>query len=168
MGLIENLIKKSRNDKKKNNYLTANIMAAKQEYDSVNIKANKVSEIITELSLAKGNKNKNTRLQLEEKILHYLRDIVWVYNQFVIFHDGFVKFYTQCDNFKITKENKINGDNALNYKKALRLRFEQIYRSFKNKGKNIDDINYKNICHQMLTAFDLAPTKKDNNVNIDY
>ena len=70
MGLIENLIKKSRNDKKKNNYLTANIMTVKQEYDSVNIKANKISEIITELSIARSNKNKNTRLQLEKKLLH--------------------------------------------------------------------------------------------------
>ena len=161
MGLIENLIKKSRNDKKKNNYLTANIMAVKQEYDSVNIKANKISEIITNLSLARGNKNKNTRLQLEKKLLHYLHDIVWVYKQFVTFHDGFVKFYKQCDNFTITKENKTNGDIALNYKKNLRIRFEQIYRNFKNKGKNIDDIDYKLICNKMLTAFELAPKETD-------
>lgn len=165
MGLITDAIRKHIDNKKENKYLEGTIESMADSYSSVEIKLTQMGENFIKLYDTRRKNEKLERLSIEKTILRYLHDLDWIYNFFLKRFESFEELYKKIySKTNLTKSNQLKITEALNYKKEIRKHMEQLYSSFKHKGKNVEDVDYKKILNKMLKTFELTPKKDENTI----
>lgn len=134
------------------------------DYKSLQIKINKLKEVMTNLSQTRRKDQVKERKELVEhlfRILEYIDNSLCTYEYDFIDLSHLLKLRPDM---QLT--NKINNKvlNAINSKTQLRKEFEIIYRNFKNMAKKFDDIPMKEILKLMREVFDFNSTKLNEEI----
>ncbi len=123
------------------------------DYKSMQVKINKLKEVMTNLSKARRKDQAKERSELVEqlfRILEYIdNSLDYEYNLIDLCH--LLKLHSDM---QLTPKVSKQVSYAINTKNELRKDYETIYRNFKNMAKKFDDIPMKEILKCMREVFD--------------
>lgn len=126
------------------------------DYKSMQIKINKLKEVMTKLSQARRKDQANNRIELVKSLYRTLSYIENGFDEFEYNYIDLCHLIILHENMKLTPKINTKVSFAVNTKNELRKEFETIYRNFKSMAKKLEDIPMKEILSRMRIVFNIS------------
>lgn len=131
------------------------------DYKCLEIKINKLREIMSNLSKSRRKDQASERKELIEGVYRILSYIENSFDEFEYNYIDLCHLLKLNPDLQLTHKVSKKVEFAISTKNELRKDFETIYRNFKNLAKGFDDIPMKEILKLMREVFDFGGTKQN-------
>jgi len=147
------LIKKLVNYYKNNSEADYNSTFVINAYISLNVKINKLKDILKKLSNTRNKKDVEERKELIKHLFRLLEYIGDSYSYYLLDLADLKNFLKAKSNIKLKNNIKQQVAEAIISKSKIQKEFETIYHNFKNTAKKIPGIPMREILTKMRSSF---------------